>query len=1123
MGNNQETPKQLTEDEIRQKMQDRWNSYSNQHPEQNQQQQPQQQQQSVKHNDENIINSNNDNKNKNTTISKETTQYKVLQLQEDNNTNNNVQQIKEHNTNNIHNNAPVVQHKPTQTTINKKDNEPSISSNNNNKNEQQQQPSQSNEQPTEPPKPKVIDLENATIEKVFKITVNESNQKLPFLELYYAQLLSASQPLSFKLSNIDEIILSIINDSPYTKDLLPYFLSSYHRAVEIIDKRFKTTLTPEYQTIKSSITTYLGQIIISPQNFNITTTNEAILTSLTTYYNDTDEDELNALIRNFIDSCEGDNDSLSIIIQYIFEIIKRHNQDKHFYNSNTMFKHISFITNVFTQHEIIRNIFLKTNYFVPNTQGMGNINGKIIQKATVLAIIGNCCPFEVSDTLLQSEFPFSIKLNDSNVQNYINKLNTYIDVVCKLFDCFLCKDTYDTTSVNVFALFHHVINTNTEYLKLHPNIFMCSSIGYLMNLFYISITLLNSESSKCILNEHVNNFMNTPFAKKAITSDYLFNICKRINILYTLNNDNINFDKFDMLNKESIQEYIKDNAVISKDTHYNSITHLFFISHALLRFFIEFVEKKYTNIIQQINTLAQSGMIRNQKMSAGIIALWKAFDVYIKNPKFISSLLSFNELTMMLIHSLNNDKYSYTNDKPCEDTFNFYNDFYNHINTKSNIELSSLPNMLIENIVKSSVLIRQHSAEIYFKDSFQVEKIVYFALIYSSNVNLIHNPYLRSQIFDLILYSFIGHKNEPHLKLVTSSTYSILKSDFVQDNLIMCLIRVFIDAERVGTSNQFYEKFNIRNKVLQTIEHLFKKHEDVFKDKVITYAEQNSEDTTKMLTLLMNDFNYIIEELISHLSQIKTYQDLKDDEAKWNELSDEEKQREDMKFQENDRMVKTFIQMLNHTLNLLVVLCSCLQKFFLRLRLAERLATSLNYCLDQFTHNSKSINIKNKETYEFNPIVILTSLLKIYNCFSEFEDFIKYVVIDKANYKYNNFKNALRIKNEKQNVIDFENSEKIDHFVNELLLKAEVKAKEEEINYDDAPDEFLDPLTSILMDDPVILPSNVTVDRITIETQLINNPVDPYSRLPLSKEDLVANTELKAKIEAYKQSKQKKK
>jgi ubiquitin conjugation factor E4 B len=149
--------------------------------------------------------------------------------------------------------------------------------------------------------------------------------------------------------------------------------------------------------------------------------------------------------------------------------------------------------------------------------------------------------------------------------------------------------------------------------------------------------------------------------------------------------------------------------------------------------------------------------------------------------------------------------------------------------------------------------------------------------------------------------------------------------------------------------------------------------------------------------------------------------------------------------------------------------------------------------------------------------------LKIYNCFSEFEDFIKYVVIDKANYKYNNFKNALRIKNEKQNVIDFENSEKIDHFVNELLLKAEVKAKEEEINYDDAPDEFLDPLTSILMDDPVILPSNVTVDRITIETQLINNPVDPYSRLPLSKEDLVPNTELKAKIEAYKQSKQKKK
>ena len=42
------------------------------------------------------------------------------------------------------------------------------------------------------------------------------------------------------------------------------------------------------------------------------------------------------------------------------------------------------------------------------------------------------------------------------------------------------------------------------------------------------------------------------------------------------------------------------------------------------------------------------------------------------------------------------------------------------------------------------------------------------------------------------------------------------------------------------------------------------------------------------------------------------------------------------------------------------------------------------------------------------------------------------------------------------------------------------------VDYDDAPEEYLDPLMATLMDDPVELPSSKTViDRITI-SKLIN-------------------------------------
>lgn len=48
------------------------------------------------------------------------------------------------------------------------------------------------------------------------------------------------------------------------------------------------------------------------------------------------------------------------------------------------------------------------------------------------------------------------------------------------------------------------------------------------------------------------------------------------------------------------------------------------------------------------------------------------------------------------------------------------------------------------------------------------------------------------------------------------------------------------------------------------------------------------------------------------------------------------------------------------------------------------------------------------------------------------------------------------------------------------------RQQQEEETYSDAPDEFLDPIMSTLMLDPVLLPSsNVTVDRSTIARHLL--------------------------------------
>ncbi|RLN75245.1 hypothetical protein DYB28_009425, partial [Aphanomyces astaci] len=67
----------------------------------------------------------------------------------------------------------------------------------------------------------------------------------------------------------------------------------------------------------------------------------------------------------------------------------------------------------------------------------------------------------------------------------------------------------------------------------------------------------------------------------------------------------------------------------------------------------------------------------------------------------------------------------------------------------------------------------------------------------------------------------------------------------------------------------------------------------------------------------------------------------------------------------------------------------------------------------------------------------------------------------------------------------------------------------------DIPDEFMDPLLWQLMKEPVTLPSGYVVDRATITQHLMNDASDPFTRSPLTVDQLVPNAALKAQIQAW--------
>lgn len=67
----------------------------------------------------------------------------------------------------------------------------------------------------------------------------------------------------------------------------------------------------------------------------------------------------------------------------------------------------------------------------------------------------------------------------------------------------------------------------------------------------------------------------------------------------------------------------------------------------------------------------------------------------------------------------------------------------------------------------------------------------------------------------------------------------------------------------------------------------------------------------------------------------------------------------------------------------------------------------------------------------------------------------------------------------------------------------------------DVPDDFLDPVMSTLMKDPVKLPSGNTMERGSILRHLLSDPRDPFSRAPLQPEDLVPDVDMRARISQW--------
>jgi len=216
---------------------------------------------------------------------------------------------------------------------------------------------------------------------------------------------------------------------------------------------------------------------------------------------------------------------------------------------------------------------------------------------------------------------------------------------------------------------------------------------------------------------------------------------------------------------------------------------------------------------------------------------------------------------------------------------------------------------------------------------------------------------------------------------------------------------------------------------------------------------------------------------------------------------------------------KSYMQLTNETVAMLKLFTEALSDSFTMPEIVQRLAHMLDYNLDALVGPKKSsLKVENAQDYGWDPRQMLSEISDVYLNLKEKKTFIDAVATDGRSYRPEHFTTAQQIMQR----FALKSSEQLQDWARlaERIKIAKDEAELEEADLGEIPDEFLDPLLASLMEDPVILPTSKNIiDRSTIRSHLLSDPNDPFNRVPLTIEQVIPDTELKEKIQAWKSAK----
>ncbi|CCJ31148.1 unnamed protein product [Pneumocystis jirovecii] len=423
-----------------------------------------------------------------------------------------------------------------------------------------------------------------------------------------------------------------------------------------------------------------------------------------------------------------------------------------------------------------------------------------------------------------------------------------------------------------------------------------------------------------------------------------------------------------------------------------------------------------------------------------------------------------------------------------------------------NDHMRNLPEYFVEEIADFFLYTSKYNPELIISNS--AIELVIFIITFLKSSSYIKNPYLKAKLAEILFYGTLKQHNYPYGILG-----DILNSNaFSLHHLLPALMSFYVEVESTGLSSQFYDKFNIRYQISQVFKAIWEN--PGHREKLLLESRNNFKFFVKFVALLLNDSTYLLDEALSKLLEIHNLQ-LELDNVSENISFNNERQDKRHYLIQLEKYATTYMSLAIETIELLKRFTASIPDAFCCPEVVDRLAAMLDYNINALVGPKCSkLKVRNPEKYRFEPKSLLSNIADIYLNLRSKKSFVAAIAKDGRSYKKDLFFRATQIF-KKYSTKPMDDIDNLLALIDEV---EEVKKKEEDNEeFGEIPEEFLDPIMACLMTDPVILPSSrVTVDMATIKSHLLSEENDPFNRSPLKLEDLIPNHELKARLEAFK-------